>query len=114
MSLVLWTSEDDGVSLGDPFALMREWSGLAKIIGPREAAFSQLLAVPYTNEEQQPPEWIASAQSQAANALKLPGLSEHVRWALDRIARLDTSAADEPMAEQFKRAFADKMRANAR
>lgn len=85
MSLVLWTSDEDGITMGSPFDLFRAWKELATLVVDREQEFGQLLFVPQTNEETLPADYVAAIQEQARVVLAEYQPGDHLRWCLERI-----------------------------
>lgn len=88
MSFILWTSEDDGIDLGNPFDVLTAWKELETLMGGPSEEYDALLGVPLTNEELISDEEVKLIMKQAKAALTAFGseASDHLRWSLEQLA----------------------------
>jgi len=84
MAFVLWTSEEDGIDLGNPLDLFIAFAEVGDVASGDE--YEELRGVPLAGEDTVSAEYADKVSRQAADALKLGGIGDHGRWILGRLA----------------------------
>ena len=94
MSVVLWVTDEEGISLGPTIECWKAFAEMVRVAPHEDEKYGQLWYVPHTSDETMDPEYIALVRAQAAQLLDVHSheLSEHATWILERLVNDPGSA----------------------